>query len=91
MAQFRVKFLKTVCGDTGHEVEICQRVLDVEAANEEAAVEMAKPRFSRLENIDNWSLHADRVQVENAQPSAPKPLRAGKSRKPVARSAARHR
>jgi hypothetical protein len=63
MAHYVVRFLKTVSGDNGAHAEICQRSLDIDAENQAAAVEQAKRRFSALEGVPDWSLHADRVQV----------------------------
>jgi hypothetical protein len=63
MARYVARFLKNVLGDNGYEAEICQRSLEVEAANQAHAAELAKLRFCETENVKNWLLHADRVQV----------------------------
>ena len=67
MARFVVRFLKDVLGENGHEAEICQSYLEIEAANRTKAVELAKKKFCEKEILADWSLHADRVQVAEAE------------------------
>jgi hypothetical protein len=67
MARFIVRFLKDVLGENGHETEVCQSYLEVEAANPTEAVELAKTKFCEKEILADWSLHADRVQVAEAE------------------------
>lgn len=67
MARYVARFLKNVLGDNGCEAEICQRSLEVEAANQAHAEEVAKRRFCETENVKNWLLHADRVQIVEAE------------------------
>jgi hypothetical protein len=66
MARYVARFLKNVLGDNGCEAEICQRSLEVEAANQLDAAEVAKLRFCETENVKDWVLHADRVQIIEA-------------------------
>ena len=66
MAQYVARFLKNVLGDNGCEAEICQRSFDVKAANQAHAAEVAKLRFCETENLKDWRLHADRVQIIEA-------------------------
>jgi hypothetical protein len=67
MARYVARFLKNVLGDNGCEAEICQRSLEVEAANQAHAAEVAKLRFCETENVKDWLLHADRVQIMEAE------------------------
>jgi hypothetical protein len=67
MARYVARFLKNVLGDNGCEAEICQRSLDIEAANQAQATEVAKLRFCETENVKDWLLHADRVQIMEAE------------------------
>jgi hypothetical protein len=67
MNRFVVKFMKTVIGTGGHETEICQRWFDVTADSTSAAIEIAKQKFCRAEGLPNWTLHADRVAVGEAE------------------------
>jgi hypothetical protein len=66
MAQYVARFLKDVLGDNGCEAEICQRSLEVDAANRAHAAEVAKLKFCETENVKDWLLHADRVQIVEA-------------------------
>jgi hypothetical protein len=67
MARFVVRFLKDVLGENGYEAEICQSYLEIEAASRTEAVEKAKMQFCEKEILADWSLHADRVQVAEAE------------------------
>jgi hypothetical protein len=67
MTRYVARFLKNVLGDNGCEAEICQRSLEVEAANQAHAAEVAKLRFCQTENVKDWLLHADRVQIMEAE------------------------
>jgi hypothetical protein len=66
MSRFVVRFMKDVLGENGREVEICQRILEVDAADEGRAAELAKKKFCETEALRHWSLHADRIQVRQA-------------------------
>jgi len=66
MARFVVRFLKDVLGENG-QVEVCQSYLEIEAANRTEAVELAKAKFCEKEKLADWSLHADRVEVAEAE------------------------
>jgi hypothetical protein len=66
MSRFVVRFMKHVLGANGHESEICQGTLEVDAANEGQATELAKTRFCQAQALHHWSLHADRIHVRQA-------------------------
>jgi hypothetical protein len=66
MSRFVVRFMKDVLGENGRETEICQSSLEVDAASEDHATELAKKRFCETEALRHWSLHADRIQVKQA-------------------------
>jgi hypothetical protein len=61
MSRYIARFMKDVLGANGHEAEICQRSLEIEAGNIPLAADLAKLRFCEAENVKDWSLHADRV------------------------------
>ena len=63
MARYVVRFMKDVLGDNGHEAEICQGSLEIDASCKADAAELAKKRFCEREALASWSLHADRIQV----------------------------
>jgi hypothetical protein len=67
MARYIVRFMKDVLGENGHEAEICQRSVEVDAADKLCASELAKVRFCESECLKEWFLHADRVQVTEAE------------------------
>jgi hypothetical protein len=58
--------MKDVLGENGRETEICQSSLEVDAASEANAAELAKLKFCETERLRDWSLHADRIQVREA-------------------------
>jgi hypothetical protein len=66
MSRFVVRFMKNVLGDNGREIEICQSSLEVDASNEGHATELAKRKFCETEALCDWSLHADRIHVREA-------------------------
>ena len=66
MPHFVVRFLKDVLGENGREAEICQSSLEIDAANEGDATELAKRKFCETQSLCDWSLHADRIHVKAA-------------------------
>jgi hypothetical protein len=71
MSRYVVRFMKDVLGGNGRQIEICQRSLEIDAASEGQAEELAKLKFCESERLCEWSLHADRIQIQvQAQVSA---------------------
>jgi len=66
MSHFVVRFLKDVLGENGCEAEVCQSSLEIDAADKLQAAEIAKARFCRLQSLADWSLHADRIEIAEA-------------------------
>jgi hypothetical protein len=66
MSRFVVRFMKDVLGENGHQSEICQSSLEIDASNEGHATELAKQKFCEAQALREWSLHADRIQVKAA-------------------------
>jgi hypothetical protein len=66
MSRFVVRFMKDVLGENGRQTEICQSTLEVDASNEGQAAELAKKKFCENQALRDWSLHADRIQIEAA-------------------------
>lgn len=66
MSRFIVEFLKEVLGDNGREDEICQCSIEVDATNRTEAAELAKQMFCEAQRISEWSDHADRLEVKEA-------------------------
>jgi hypothetical protein len=67
MARYVARFMKNVLGENGHQAEICQSSIEIEAASQVDAAELAKIRFCESERLKDWSLHADCVQVTAAE------------------------
>jgi hypothetical protein len=67
MARYVVRFMKGVLGENGHEAEICQRLMEIEAADNLKAADLAKLKFCEIECVKEWSLHADSVRVTEAE------------------------
>jgi hypothetical protein len=63
MSRFVVRFMKDVLGENGRQAEICQSIVEVDAASEGLAAELAKQKFCETQSLCDWSLHADRIQV----------------------------
>ena len=59
--------MKRVLGENGHEAEICQRSVEIEAPSVTDAAELAKIKFCDTENVRDWLLHADRIHVIDAE------------------------
>jgi len=66
MSRFVVRFMKDVLGENGRENEVCQCTLEVDASSEGQATELAKKKFCEQQALHHWSLHADRIQVQQA-------------------------
>ena len=67
MARYIVRFMKDVLGENGHEAAICQRSVEVDAKDKQCASDLVKVRFCESECEKEWSLHADRVQITEAE------------------------
>jgi hypothetical protein len=66
MSRFVVRFMKDVLGENGREAEVCQGSLEIDASDEGQATELAKRKFCEAQALHHWSLHADRIQVSEA-------------------------
>ena len=67
MTRYVAKFFKEVMGENGHEAEICQGAIEVDAPNPLEAVECGKRAFCDHGQLAHWSLHADRVSVAETE------------------------
>jgi hypothetical protein len=67
MTRYIARFMKNVLGENGHEAEICQRTIEVEAKNRVGATDAAKVKFCETENVKDWCLRADRVQIAETE------------------------
>jgi len=62
MPSFGVRFIKTVCDDTGHEHRACQAAFTVDAGSLAEAVQLAEADFCRQKHIHDWTIFADAVE-----------------------------
>jgi hypothetical protein len=67
MTRYVARFMKNVLGENGHEAEICQRSIEIDAPCVTDAAELAKLKFCEREKVRDWLLHADRVHVIDAE------------------------
>ena len=67
MARYIARFMKNVLGENGHEAEICQRLIEIEAPSSGRAAELAKIEFCEAESVKDWVLHADRIRIADAE------------------------
>jgi len=67
MSRYVARFMKNVLGENGHEAEICQRSIEIEAPSLIDAAEVAKTKFCESERVGDWLLHADRGHVTDAE------------------------
>jgi hypothetical protein len=56
--------MKNVLGENGHEKEICQCTVEVDAATKADATELAKQKFCETQGTSDWYDYADRMQVK---------------------------
>jgi hypothetical protein len=68
MPLFDVRFIKTVCDDTGHEHRACQATFTVEAPSLTDAVRQAESDFCRQRHVHDWTVFADAVEFRSPPP-----------------------
>lgn len=66
MGRYVVKFFKKIVNDVGREFETCQGMVEILAADKPEAAAMAKQRFCEAGRLSDWSIHADRFEVLEA-------------------------
>ena len=66
MSRYIGRFYKQVLGDNGQVDDICQCTVDFDAIDKDRAEAVARQIFCNLHSIDDWTLHADRVEVKPA-------------------------
>jgi hypothetical protein len=72
VAHYRVRFIKTLCDDTGHAHKCVEGVVDIRRARDrDRAVQAAKRRFERMKKIPRWGLYADSFELEVEQEESP--------------------
>jgi len=66
MSRFVICFMKDVLGENGRQTEVCQDSMEIDAACESDASELAKKEFCAKQALCDWSLHADRIRIKAA-------------------------
>ena len=65
MPRYRVRFIKNLCDDTGHQYKCVEGVVDIRRARDrERAVQAAQRRFERMKRIPRWTLYADTFELD---------------------------
>jgi hypothetical protein len=69
MPNFEIRFIKTVCNDTGHESQVCQDQIAVHANDLTEALRLAVAKFTQKEKTSDWTIYADTIEIRH-QPGA---------------------
>lgn len=65
MPNYRVRFIKILCDDTGHPHRCQEGEVNIRHARDrDRAVRAAKKRFARIKRIPRWDLFADAFELE---------------------------
>lgn len=54
-------------GNNGHEADICQGFLEIEANSQSVALDLAKQQFCAAEQVRDWKARADRIEIAEAE------------------------
>ena len=65
MLSFDVRFIKTVCDDSGHEHRAYQAAFSVQAPSLSEAVKEAEANFCRQKHVHDWTIFADAVECRS--------------------------
>ncbi len=65
MLSFDVRFIKTVCDDSGHEHRACQAAFSVQAVSLAEAVKQAEVDFCRQKHVRDWTIFADAIELKS--------------------------
>ena len=65
MPSFDVRFIRTVCDDTGHEHRTCQAAFTLDAASLAEAAQRAEADFSSQKGVHDWTIFADAVEFRS--------------------------
>jgi hypothetical protein len=69
MANYHIKFFKTLLSSDGHKFKCLQRVIPVDQSdNSDDAIRVAQRQFEGLENVEDWRLRADFCEASAEQP-----------------------
>lgn len=64
MKRYKISFFNDLTNNSGHNFHCCQRIICIKAArSEERAIQAAKRRFERAEQIQHWRIHAGYFEI----------------------------
>ncbi|TWB48753.1 hypothetical protein FBZ94_11435 [Bradyrhizobium sacchari] len=63
MPSFSVRFIKTVCDDTGREHRACEAAFKVDATSLSAAAQQAEIDFCKQKSVRDWTVVADVMEL----------------------------
>jgi hypothetical protein len=63
MPSFEIRYVKTLCDDTGHEHNACQSVVTVEAPNAHEALRLAEAQACGRRHLSDWTIFADAIEL----------------------------
>jgi len=66
MSHFVARFYKKVLGENGRVDDVCQCVVEIDTTDRDQAEAEAKERFCSMHGVHDWTLHADRIEVNPA-------------------------
>ena len=70
MSSYRIKFMNDLVNSSGHNFHCCQEAIEIRAAkSRERAVQAAKHRFARRQDVPNWTARAHLIEVEEIAPA----------------------
>ncbi len=65
MSYYRVSFYKYLVSSDGHPTKALQAMFEVRGArNADRAIKVAQRRYERQCAVDDWTLHADEMDVQ---------------------------
>jgi hypothetical protein len=68
MPTFEIKYIKKLCGDSGHEHEACQSVTTVEAPTADEALRLAEAQVCGCRQLSDWTIFADAIELRATSP-----------------------
>lgn len=70
MSGYRIKFMNDLVNSSGHSFHCCQEVIEVRSAkSKERAIQAAKHRFARRQDVPHWTVRAHAIEVEEIPPT----------------------
>jgi hypothetical protein len=61
---YRVSFFKRLTDSTGHQFDAIQGAVEVEGYRKSRAILSARRKFTKMKDVQSWSLRADYERVD---------------------------